>query len=240
LKSGLSGPEFAVFMALPSESGGGSGAYQSLLALLAIVTGAPTNAPAILHDIANRNAGALVADCVPQLVAIAGSESTPLPGPDHQGRSDQSGKRERTDAWCVKMTHKGSAEPTRLASHVAPRGDRLRWFSAVTTIRFSSVIDDLASAPASSADSLRLSLASRGAALRARRAGGQRACISDEPDTGPGDNTTNDCAIVDGDSVDLRAERADNGDSRVYTIFYTVTDGSGNAAVQRCTVEVPR
>ena len=66
------------------------------------------------------------------------------------------------------------------------------------------------------------------------------ACISDEPDTGPGDNTTNDCAIVDGDSVDLRAERADNGDGRVYTIFYTVTDGSGNAAVQRCTVEVPR
>jgi hypothetical protein len=64
-------------------------------------------------------------------------------------------------------------------------------------------------------------------------------CVSDEPETGPGDDTTGDCAIVDGNHVDLRAERADNGDGRTYSIFYTVTDGSGNAAVHRCTVDVP-
>lgn len=64
-------------------------------------------------------------------------------------------------------------------------------------------------------------------------------CVSDEPETGPGDDTTGDCMIIDGTHVDLRAERADNGDGRTYSIFYTVTDGSGNAAVHRCTVDVP-
>lgn len=64
-------------------------------------------------------------------------------------------------------------------------------------------------------------------------------CVSDEPETGPGDDTTSDCVIVDGNHVDLRAERADNGDGRTYSIFYTATDGGGNAAVHRCTVDVP-
>ncbi len=65
-------------------------------------------------------------------------------------------------------------------------------------------------------------------------------CASDEPDDGDGDgNTSNDCVIVDHDSVDLRAERAGGGDGRVYTIAYTVTDPSGNTTSQTCSVGVP-
>jgi hypothetical protein len=64
-------------------------------------------------------------------------------------------------------------------------------------------------------------------------------CTSDEPDNGLGDgDSANDCVIVDDHSVDLRAERAGNGNGRVYTIRYTVSDGS-SAIDHTCKVGVP-
>jgi hypothetical protein len=64
-------------------------------------------------------------------------------------------------------------------------------------------------------------------------------CTSDEPDDGLGDgDSANDCVIVDDHSVDLRAERAGNGNGRVYTIRYTVSDGS-SAIDHTCKVGVP-
>jgi hypothetical protein len=64
-------------------------------------------------------------------------------------------------------------------------------------------------------------------------------CTSDEPDNGPGDgNTVNDCVIVGPQAVDVRAERADRGNGRVYHIRYTVTDGV-NTGTRTCTVGVP-
>jgi hypothetical protein len=40
--------------------------------------------------------------------------------------------------------------------------------------------------------------------------------------------------------AELRAERNTNRDGRVYTLHYTVTDPSGNAANGSCKVSVPR
>ena len=64
---------------------------------------------------------------------------------------------------------------------------------------------------------------------------------SDEPDNGSGDgNTTNDIVIAaDCKSVQLRSERIDNGNGRVYTITFTVTDASGNVTTTTATVTVP-
>ena len=65
---------------------------------------------------------------------------------------------------------------------------------------------------------------------------------SDEPDDakGGGDgNTTNDIVMVNSSTVKLRAERAGNGDGRVYTITVTAEDGSGNTAQATCEVIVP-
>jgi hypothetical protein len=65
-------------------------------------------------------------------------------------------------------------------------------------------------------------------------------CTSDEPDGGGGDgDTSNDCVLVDSDSVDVRAERDGNGNGRVYTIHYAVTDGSNNTSEHVCKVTVP-
>ncbi len=65
-------------------------------------------------------------------------------------------------------------------------------------------------------------------------------CASDEPDNGTGDgDTADDCVIVNSHSVDVRAERAGNGNGRVYTIHYTVTDDSNNATNHTCSVTVP-
>lgn len=64
-------------------------------------------------------------------------------------------------------------------------------------------------------------------------------CTSDEPDNGQGDgDSSHDCVIVDDHSVDVRAEREGGGNGRVYTIHYTVTDGS-NTSDHTCTVGVP-
>lgn len=69
--------------------------------------------------------------------------------------------------------------------------------------------------------------------------------VSDEPDNGVADgNTVNDiqnAAIGTPDlQFDLRAERAGNGDGRVYTATYTAVDGSGSDAQDSDTVEVPK
>jgi hypothetical protein len=65
---------------------------------------------------------------------------------------------------------------------------------------------------------------------------------SDEPENGAGDgNTTNDIVIAaDCKSVQLRAERKNNGNGRVYTITFKVTDASGNVTTATARVTVPR
>jgi hypothetical protein len=69
--------------------------------------------------------------------------------------------------------------------------------------------------------------------------------VSDEPDDaiGNGDgNTVDDIQAAIGTTVfafKLRAERAGEGDGRVYTIKYTATDASGNSASATATVTVP-
>jgi len=65
---------------------------------------------------------------------------------------------------------------------------------------------------------------------------------SDEPDDalGEGDgNTVQDIVIEDSQKVDLRAERQGDGNGRVYTINYKVTDASGNIAIGSFQVWVP-
>ncbi len=65
---------------------------------------------------------------------------------------------------------------------------------------------------------------------------------SDEPEdvTGNGDgNTMADIVIKDSHTVDLRVERQGDGNGRVYTINYKVTDASGNTATGSSQVWVP-
>jgi len=49
----------------------------------------------------------------------------------------------------------------------------------------------------------------------------------------------NDIVIVDDYTFQLRAERWDEGDGRVYTITYQVTDACGNSTLATVTVTVP-
>ena len=65
---------------------------------------------------------------------------------------------------------------------------------------------------------------------------------SDELENSSGDgNTLNDIVIAaDCKSVQLRAERDGNGDGRVYTITFKVTDSSGNVGTARARVVVPK
>ena len=65
---------------------------------------------------------------------------------------------------------------------------------------------------------------------------------SDELENGDGDgNTLNDIVIgADCKSVQLRSERAGGGDGRVYTIYFKVTDASGNVGTATATVTVPQ
>lgn len=64
---------------------------------------------------------------------------------------------------------------------------------------------------------------------------------SDEPNNSGGDgNTTNDIVIAtDCKSVQLRSERMGNGNGRVYTITFKVTDASGNVSTATAKVTVP-
>jgi len=65
---------------------------------------------------------------------------------------------------------------------------------------------------------------------------------SDELENSDGDgNTVNDIVIGAGcKSVQLRAERAGGADGRVYTIYFQVTDASGNVGTASATVTVPQ
>jgi len=63
---------------------------------------------------------------------------------------------------------------------------------------------------------------------------------SDEPVDGNGDGSTCPDAVINGDgSVDLRAERAGNGNGRVYTIDFTATDETGASCTGTVFVCVP-
>ena len=63
---------------------------------------------------------------------------------------------------------------------------------------------------------------------------------SDEIENGNGDgNTFNDIVIAaDCKSIQLRAEREGDSDGRVYTIFFSVQDTSGNVGTATATVVV--
>jgi hypothetical protein len=65
---------------------------------------------------------------------------------------------------------------------------------------------------------------------------------SDEAENGPGSgNTFNDIVIAtDCKSVQLRAERENAGNGRVYTITFKVTDSSGNVGTKTSQVQVPK
>lgn len=63
---------------------------------------------------------------------------------------------------------------------------------------------------------------------------------SDEPERAPGTGNTCDDAIITGDATALlRAERAGNGDGRVYTIDFVLSDPAGNETPGSCEVHVP-
>ncbi len=63
---------------------------------------------------------------------------------------------------------------------------------------------------------------------------------SNEPDDGFGDgHTKNDIRILSDYTFALRAERSGNGDGRIYTITYEVTDDCGNSSIGTAEVYVP-
>jgi hypothetical protein len=63
---------------------------------------------------------------------------------------------------------------------------------------------------------------------------------SNEPINGTGDgDTAPDWQIVDANHVRLRAERAGNGNGRVYTITITCHDSVGNSSSKSVTVRAP-
>jgi hypothetical protein len=65
--------------------------------------------------------------------------------------------------------------------------------------------------------------------------------VSDEPDNGTGDgDTAPDWEIIDDHHIKLRAERAGNGDGRVYTVTVACTDQYGNTGTGTKTVLVPK
>jgi hypothetical protein len=64
---------------------------------------------------------------------------------------------------------------------------------------------------------------------------------SDEPENGNNDgNTTDDIVIADCQTVQLRAERVENGNGRVYTITVAAEDQSGNVGTATFQVHVPK
>jgi hypothetical protein len=62
----------------------------------------------------------------------------------------------------------------------------------------------------------------------------------DEPVNGLGDGDTAPDAVLQGGTVLLRAERAGNGDGRVYHVSFTADDGQGGACSGVVLVGVPR
>ena len=66
---------------------------------------------------------------------------------------------------------------------------------------------------------------------------------SDERESGVGeddDGTCDDIVLVDSRTVKLRAERSDESDGRVYSIFAMISDDDGNQTPLTCKVQVPR
>ncbi|HEU5164683.1 MAG TPA: CHRD domain-containing protein [Chitinophagaceae bacterium] len=64
---------------------------------------------------------------------------------------------------------------------------------------------------------------------------------SDEPENGTGDgDTAPDWELTDDHHIKLRAERAGNGDGRVYTVTVTCTDQHGNSSSGNKKVMVPK
>ena len=61
----------------------------------------------------------------------------------------------------------------------------------------------------------------------------------DEPVNGLGDGDTSPDAVIQGNKVLLRAERAGNGNGRVYHITFTATDGNGATGTGTVSVSVP-
>jgi probable HAF family extracellular repeat protein len=62
---------------------------------------------------------------------------------------------------------------------------------------------------------------------------------SDEPVTGPTDNTSPDWQLSGGLNAQVRAEYSKKGDGRVYTLTVACTDASGNSSTATVTVWVP-
>jgi hypothetical protein len=63
---------------------------------------------------------------------------------------------------------------------------------------------------------------------------------SNEPVNGTGDGDTSpDWIVLDDHHVLLRAERAGNGNGRIYTITITCTDSGGNSSSEQVEVTVP-
>jgi hypothetical protein len=66
---------------------------------------------------------------------------------------------------------------------------------------------------------------------------------SDEPDNAPGGrdgNTSNDIVIADCKSVQLRSERDESKNGRVYSVTLRVADSEGNVTRAEFKVSVPR
>jgi len=61
----------------------------------------------------------------------------------------------------------------------------------------------------------------------------------DEPVNGLGDGDTSPDAVIQGNKVLLRAERAGNGNGRVYHITFTATDVNGATGTGTVSVSVP-
>jgi hypothetical protein len=63
---------------------------------------------------------------------------------------------------------------------------------------------------------------------------------SNEPVNGQGDgNTAPDWELTGALTLNLRAERAGNGNGRIYTVRVNCSDGSGNASTDTVEVAVP-
>ena len=63
----------------------------------------------------------------------------------------------------------------------------------------------------------------------------------DEPTNGLGDGDTGIDAVKAGPGmVRIRAERSGNGDGRVYTIAFTISDGKGGSCAGSVQVTVPK
>jgi hypothetical protein len=55
-----------------------------------------------------------------------------------------------------------------------------------------------------------------------------------------GDGDTSPDAVIDGPAVWLRAERAGNGNGRIYRVNFTADDGQGGVCTASVSVGVPR